>query len=128
MCRWSRSAPRFWPSRSSMSRSASSSRTGFVRPAPDRRGPAIGLKLRDALYRRRSFFPMPEPFRFCERKFEETYMAVDGNWNIVMSTPMGERKTTLTLKNAGGTLTGSQAADGDSTEIFEGTANGDDVA
>ena len=24
-------------------------------------------------------------------------MAVDGNWNIVMSTPMGERKATLTL-------------------------------
>ena len=55
-------------------------------------------------------------------------MAVDGNWNITMSTPMGERKTTLTLKNAGGALTGSQAADGDSTEIFDGTANGDDVA
>jgi hypothetical protein len=55
-------------------------------------------------------------------------MAVDGNWNIVMSTPMGERKATLTLTNAGGTLTGSQAADGDSTEIFDGTANGDDVA
>ena len=55
-------------------------------------------------------------------------MAVDGNWNIVMSTPMGERKTTLTLKNAGGALTGSQAADGNSTEIFDGTANGDDVA
>ena len=36
-------------------------------------------------------------------------MAVDGNWNITMSTPMGERKATLTLKNAGGTLTGTQA-------------------
>ena len=55
-------------------------------------------------------------------------MAVDGNWNITMSTPMGERNATLTLKNAGGALTGTQGADGNSTEIFDGTASGDDVA
>src|ERR1700687_742913 len=55
-------------------------------------------------------------------------MAVDGNWNLVMSTPMGERKETLRVKSAGGALTGTQGADGNSTEIFDGTANGDDVA
>ena len=55
-------------------------------------------------------------------------MAVDGNWNIVMSTPMGDRNSTLSVKSAGGTLTGTQAAEGNSTEIFEGTANGDDVS
>ncbi len=55
-------------------------------------------------------------------------MAVDGNWNITMSTPMGERNETLSLKNAGGVLTGTLGADGNSTEIFDGTANGDDVA
>ena len=55
-------------------------------------------------------------------------MAVDGNWNIVMSTPMGDRNTTLSLKTAGGTLTGTQAAEGDSAEIFDGNANGDDVS
>jgi hypothetical protein len=55
-------------------------------------------------------------------------MAVDGNWNLVMSTPMGERKAVLSLKNAGGTLTGTQGADGNSAEIFDGTAKGDDVA
>ena len=55
-------------------------------------------------------------------------MAVDGNWNITMSTPMGERKATLTLLTAGGTLTGTQGADGNSSEIFDGTINGDDVA
>jgi hypothetical protein len=54
-------------------------------------------------------------------------MAVDGNWNITLSTPMGERKTTLSVKTAGGTLSGTQGADGNSTEIFDGTANGDDV-
>jgi hypothetical protein len=55
-------------------------------------------------------------------------MAVDGNWNIVMSTPMGERNATLTVKSAGGTLTGTQGADGNSGEIFDGTISGDDVA
>jgi hypothetical protein len=45
-----------------------------------------------------------------------------------MSTPMGERNATLTLKNSGGTLTGTQGADGNSTEIFDGTADGYDVA
>ena len=54
-------------------------------------------------------------------------MAVDGNWNIVMSTPMGERKASLSVKSAGGTLTGTQGAEGNSTEIFEGTVSGDDV-
>ena len=54
-------------------------------------------------------------------------MAVDGNWNIVMTTPMGERKATLTLSSAGGTLTGTQGADGNSGEIFDGTVSGDDT-
>jgi hypothetical protein len=55
-------------------------------------------------------------------------MAVDGNWNLVMTTPMGERNATLTLKSSGGTLTGTQGADGNSAEIFDGTVSGDDVA
>jgi len=55
-------------------------------------------------------------------------MAADGDWNIVMTTPMGERKATLSLKSSGGTLTGTMGADGNSGEIFDGTVNGDDVA
>ena len=55
-------------------------------------------------------------------------MAVDGNWNLVMSTPMGERKASLSIKAAGGTLTGTQGADDNSTEIFDGTVSGDNVA
>ena len=55
-------------------------------------------------------------------------MAVDGNWNLVMTTPMGERNATLTLKADGGTLTGTSGADGNMAEIFEGTISGDDVA
>jgi hypothetical protein len=55
-------------------------------------------------------------------------MAVDGNWNITMTTPMGERETTLSLKSSGGTLTGTQSAEGNSAEIFDGKANGDDLS
>ena len=55
-------------------------------------------------------------------------MAVDGNWNITMSTPMGDRDATLSLKSAGATLTGTQAAEGNSAEIFDGSVNGDSVA
>ena len=54
-------------------------------------------------------------------------MAVDGNWNITMSTPMGDRQTTLSLKSAGGALTGTQEAEGNSAEIFDGKTSGDDV-
>ena len=61
------------------------------------------------------------------RNVGETKMAVDGNWNITMSTPMGERKATLTLLSSGGTLTGTQGADGNSAEIFDGTISGDAV-
>jgi hypothetical protein len=55
-------------------------------------------------------------------------MAVDGNWNITMSTPMGERNATLDLQSSGTTLTGTQGAEGNTGEIFDGTVNGDDVA
>ena len=41
---------------------------------------------------------------------------------------MGDRQATLSLKAAGGSLTGTQAAEGNSAEIFDGTANGDDLA
>lgn len=55
-------------------------------------------------------------------------MTLDGNWNVTMSTPMGERKATLSLKSSGATLTGTQSVEGSSTEIFDGTVRGDDVA
>jgi hypothetical protein len=55
-------------------------------------------------------------------------MSVDGNWNVTMSTPMGDRPATLNLKSSGTTLTGTQAAEGNSVEIYEGTVNGNAVA
>jgi hypothetical protein len=55
-------------------------------------------------------------------------MAVDGNWKITMSTPMGDRDAGLTLASSGATLTGKQSAEGNETEIFDGSVNGNDVA
>ena len=55
-------------------------------------------------------------------------MSADGTWNLTMQTPMGERRSTLTLSTAGGTLTGSQQAEGDTTDIADGTVNGNDVS
>ena len=55
-------------------------------------------------------------------------MTADGNWNLVVSTPMGERRATLSLKADGGTLTGSQMADGSTAEIFDGTVNGNQLS
>ena len=55
-------------------------------------------------------------------------MAADGTWNLTMETPMGEQKASITLSTAGGTLTGTQAAQGNSTEIFDGTVMGNNVS
>ena len=50
-------------------------------------------------------------------------MAADGTWNLVMNTPIGERKATLTLQGSGA-LTGSLAAEGNTTPIFDGKETG----
>jgi hypothetical protein len=54
-------------------------------------------------------------------------MAVDGDWNLTMTTPMGERNATLSVKSSGSTLTGTQGAEGNTAEIFDGTVNGNDL-
>ena len=51
-------------------------------------------------------------------------MSADGTWNLTMENAQGERRSTLTLSTAGGTLTGKQEAEGNTTDIAEGTANG----
>jgi len=55
-------------------------------------------------------------------------MSADGNWNLVVSTPMGDRQATLSLKTDGNALTGSQGAEGNSTDIFDGTVNGNEAS
>jgi hypothetical protein len=72
--------------------------------------------------------PDQNQFRSPRTAPRGSYMSVDGNWKITMTTPMGDRNADLSLKADGGTLTGTQAADGNSGEIFDGTVTGDDVA
>ena len=55
-------------------------------------------------------------------------MTVDGNWQLVVSTPMGERRAALSLKTDGDTLTGTQMADGKTAEIFDATVNGNELS
>jgi hypothetical protein len=55
-------------------------------------------------------------------------MAADGTWNLTMQTPMGERRSTLTLSTAGGALTGKQEAEGNTTDIADGSISGDTVS
>src|ERR1017187_469064 len=127
MCRWCWSGRSSPPLPCNILRFASSSSAGSELPAP-RPFDTIGFGRRDALYRRPSYPGSQNHSGFANKQREETLMAVDGNWNIVMSTPMGERNATLTVKSAGGTLTGTQGAEGQSGEIFDGTVSGDDVA
>ncbi len=55
-------------------------------------------------------------------------MSADGNWNLVVVTPMGNRQATLSVKTDGSTLKGSQGAEGNSTDIFDGTVNGNELS
>jgi|SRR5208282_1090592 len=54
-------------------------------------------------------------------------MSADGNWSLVLVTPMGDRQATLSVKTEGSVLKGSQGAEGKSTDIFDGTVNGNEV-
>ena len=55
-------------------------------------------------------------------------MSADGNWSLVIATPLGERQSTLSIRTDGGTLTGSQTADGNSAEIFDGVVDGNSIS
>ena len=56
-------------------------------------------------------------------------MSADGTWKLTMQTPIGERRSTLTLKEAGGALTGKLSGEeGNTTDIYDGKANGNDIA
>jgi hypothetical protein len=54
--------------------------------------------------------------------------AADGNWSLIVVTPLGERRGKLSLKAEGNALSGSQLADdGSAAGIFDGTVNGSEV-
>jgi hypothetical protein len=51
-------------------------------------------------------------------------MSAAGTWNLVMQTPLGDRKATLTLQSSGGAITGTMTAEGGSVDIHEGKVAG----
>jgi hypothetical protein len=55
-------------------------------------------------------------------------MAVDGTYNIEISSPMGKRTAKATLKAEGNSLSGSMASDQGTQAFTGGTVNGDAVA
>jgi hypothetical protein len=55
-------------------------------------------------------------------------MSADGSWNMLLKTPMGDRKATMSLKASGDTLTGRQGSELGSADIFEGKVSGNDLS
>lgn len=53
--------------------------------------------------------------------------SVDGTWETVTKSPMGEQKATVTLTSAGDSLTGTFAGAMGSTDIKNGKVDGDTV-
>ncbi len=52
-------------------------------------------------------------------------MAVDGKWNLVIKTPMGDQTGVLTLKQEGDALTGEMTGAAGATPIENGRVEGD---
>ena len=55
-------------------------------------------------------------------------MSVDGTWNVVVKSPMGDQPSTLTLKADGGTLTGTASAQGNTNPIANGKVDGNNIS
>ena len=55
-------------------------------------------------------------------------MSVDGAWNLIVKSPMGDQTSTMTLKAEGGVLTGSAMAGGDTSPITDGKVDGDNLS
>src|SRR6202012_244197 len=57
----------------------------------------------------------------------ESSMAIDGNWEITINSPMGAQKAKLEMAAKDGALTGTQQAQG-STQPLNGKADGNAVS
>jgi hypothetical protein len=55
-------------------------------------------------------------------------MAIDGTYKIEIDTPMGKQESTLTLKTAGGKLSGNMESMFGKMDFSGGTVKGDAVA
>lgn len=50
---------------------------------------------------------------------------IDGSWDTVTKSPMGDQKATLTIQSSGDTFTGTYAGAMGTTEIKDGKIDGD---
>ncbi|CAO5163081.1 conserved hypothetical protein [Frankia sp. AiPs1] len=55
-------------------------------------------------------------------------MSIDGRWEIVLSSPIGEQKGALEIKTDGAGFTGSMVQDGMTLEIADGRIDGDKIS
>lgn len=55
-------------------------------------------------------------------------MSVDGKWDIVTKSPMGEQKGVLTLVADGNALTGTMAGPQGDVELQDGKIDGDELS
>jgi hypothetical protein len=53
---------------------------------------------------------------------------VDGSWNTITKSPMGDQQATLNVKSDGGTFTGTYSGAMGSTEITDGKVDGDKLS
>jgi hypothetical protein len=53
---------------------------------------------------------------------------VDGSWNTVAKTPMGDQQATLNVQSSGDGFTGTYSGALGSTEIKDGTVDGDKLS
>jgi hypothetical protein len=56
-------------------------------------------------------------------------MSVDGNWQLVLNSPMGKQDVSLELKEAGGQVTGTLVNNTNNmtSEILDGAVDGDEL-
>jgi len=54
-------------------------------------------------------------------------MAIDGDWNIAVNSPMGKQESKLSFQSDGSTITGTASAQGQTQAISNGTIDGDTV-
>src|SRR6201996_1140870 len=59
---------------------------------------------------------------------QENSMAIDGNWEITINSPMGAQKARLKLTPSGGALSGTQHAQGSPQPVANGKVDGNKVS
>jgi hypothetical protein len=55
-------------------------------------------------------------------------MSIDGTWNCVTKSPMGDQKTTMTIVSNGNMFTGTSTGPTGASNIEDGRIDGDDIS